>query len=76
MTGANNSSELMPEQEDTANLLERYLSCNREPLRRLLSPRFSGSIACKGSAKDAQQFVEGDTCKWKALASKAKLDLQ
>lgn len=36
----------------------------------------SGSIAGKGSAKDAQQFIETDTRKWKELASKAKLDIQ
>ena len=35
----------------------------------------SGSIAGKGSAKDAQQFIESDTRKWKALATKAKLDI-
>jgi len=36
----------------------------------------SGSIAGKGSAKEAQQFIEGDIRKWRALASNAKLDLQ
>ena len=35
----------------------------------------SGSIAGKGSAKDAQQFIEADTRKWKDLATKAKLDI-
>ncbi|MDM0120388.1 Bug family tripartite tricarboxylate transporter substrate binding protein [Variovorax arabinosiphilus] len=35
----------------------------------------SGSIAGKGSAKDAQQFIESDTRKWKELATKAKLDI-
>jgi tripartite-type tricarboxylate transporter receptor subunit TctC len=35
----------------------------------------SGSIAGKGSAKDAQQFIEADTRKWKELAAKAKLDI-
>lgn len=35
----------------------------------------SGSIAGRGSAKEAQQFIEADTRKWKELATKAKLDL-
>ena len=33
------------------------------------------AIAGKGSAKDAQQFIEADTRKWKELATKAKLDI-
>lgn len=35
----------------------------------------SGSVAGKGSANDAQQFIESDTRKWKELAKKAKLDI-
>ncbi len=36
----------------------------------------SGSVAGKGGAKDAQDFVEADTRKWKDLAKKSKLDLE
>jgi tripartite-type tricarboxylate transporter receptor subunit TctC len=35
----------------------------------------SGSVAGKGSAGDAQQFVESDTRKWKELAKTSKLDI-
>lgn len=35
----------------------------------------SGSVAGKGSPKEVQDFVTGDTRKWKELAEKSKLDL-
>jgi tripartite-type tricarboxylate transporter receptor subunit TctC len=35
----------------------------------------SGSIAGKGSSKDAQQFIEADARKWKELAKASKLDI-
>jgi len=34
-----------------------------------------GSVAGKGSAKDAQNFLSSETKKWKELAKKTKLDL-
>lgn len=36
----------------------------------------SGSVAGRHTAQQAQAFVDADTRRWKALATKAKLDLQ
>ncbi|KQP46270.1 tripartite tricarboxylate transporter substrate binding protein [Pseudorhodoferax sp. Leaf274] len=36
----------------------------------------SGSVAGKGSARDAQQFIASDNRKWKELAESSKLDIR